>query len=345
MLVVTSPDHGRHHGSEIYNGAVVRSFECPERIAQVERALRDIGFGRFIAGKPINPRDLLNVHSRQYLDFLATAYPRWQAAGHTGDAMAHTWPARAVDSRRPNGIVGQLGFHSFAADCAITPNTFDVAIAGASAAVRAASLTRTEGQAFAMVRPPGHHATRDQFGGYCYINNSAAAAQRLLDDGAHRVAVLDVDYHHGNGTQDIFYARSDVVTCSIHADPSGQFPWFFGYAEETGVESGEGANLNLPLPRGTGIAQWRRALDTALAFIDTAQCDALVVALGVDTFEHDPISDFTLSSADYPGIGAAIAQLAVPTAFVMEGGYLTDALGRNVAGVLSGFEAARTAGV
>ncbi|WP_144006999.1 histone deacetylase family protein, partial [Pelomonas sp. KK5] len=191
--------------------------------------------------------------------------------------------------------------------------------------------------AMALTRPPGHHAGADFYGGYCFLNNSALAAQALREAGAARVAVLDVDYHHGNGTQSIFYERADVFTVSLHGDPRTEYPFYLGYADERGAGAGEGANLNLPLPVGTDFARWGEALDVAIDAIRAHGAEALVVALGVDTYEGDPISRFRLRGADYPAMGERIAALRLPTVFVMEGGYAVAALGENVAGVLEGW--------
>jgi acetoin utilization deacetylase AcuC-like enzyme len=194
-----------------------------------------------------------------------------------------------------------------------------------------------ERSAFALTRPPGHHAGPDFFGGYCFINNAAVAAQALRDGGVDRVAVLDVDYHHGNGTQTIFYERADVLTVSLHGDPVTEYPFFLGHADERGAGAGKGFNLNLPLPRGTGFATWRAALSTALQAVADFGAQALVVPLGLDTFAGDPISGFTLQSADYLAVGAALAGAGLPTVFTFEGGYAVDEVGVNAVNVLQSF--------
>jgi acetoin utilization deacetylase AcuC-like enzyme len=195
--------------------------------------------------------------------------------------------------------------------------------------------------AFALCRPPGHHAARDLFAGYCFLNNAAIAAQSLRDLGAARVAVLDVDFHHGNGTQDIFYERPDVLYASLHGDPAQAFPYFLGYADEAGRGPGEGFNLNLPMPRGTIFATWRAALELALARIRAYGAEALVVSLGVDTFIADPISFFRLESPDFTTYGRMIGECGLPTLFVLEGGYAVAEIGINTVNVLSGFEDVR----
>ena len=194
--------------------------------------------------------------------------------------------------------------------------------------------------AFALCRPPGHHAAADVYGGFCFLNNAAIAAQAWRDDGAGKVAILDVDYHHGNGTQSIFYKRADVFFASLHGRPAQEFPFFLGYEDETGTGAGEGCNRNYPLPWGSGWAPWRDALEDSCRRIEAYTPDALVISLGVDTFKDDPISRFTLESANYLELGARIAALGRPTLFVMEGGYAVEEIGVNAVNVLTGFEAA-----
>ena len=179
------------------------------------------------------------------------------------------------------------------------------------------------------------------FGGYCFLNNAAIAAQYLRDQGAQRAAILDIDFHHGNGTQDIFYDRDDVLFCSLHGEPQQAFPYFLGYADETGSGQGLGYNLNYPMPRDTSFIQWQQSLTAALAKIDAFAPEYLILSLGVDTFENDPISFFKLTTADYFTTGAMIAELQIPTLFVMEGGYDIDEVGINVVEVLKGFESVK----
>ena len=192
--------------------------------------------------------------------------------------------------------------------------------------------------AFSLCRPPGHHAGRDFFGGYCYLNNAAIAAQHFLDNGHARVAIFDVDYHHGNGTQEIFYDRNDVLLASLHGDPDFEFPFHLGYARETGAGKGEGYNLNYPLPAGTAWPEWLAAFEDAHAKIRAYAPSALIISLGVDTYKEDPISQVRLESDHFPIIGRRLTDFGLPTLFVMEGGYATDALGVNAVNVLEGFE-------
>jgi acetoin utilization deacetylase AcuC-like enzyme len=217
--------------------------------------------------------------------------------------------------------------------------TWEAATAAVDVALTGADLVQGGNRAaFSLCRPPGHHAAADFFGGYCFLNNAAIAAQAFIEAGSKRVAILDVDYHHGNGTQAIFYDRADVFFASIHADPRQEYPFFLGYAEETGAGAGADCNANYPLPWGSGFDVWGAALDDASRKIAAFGADALIISLGVDTFEKDPISKFKLKSDDYPKIGAAIAALGLPTLFVMEGGYAVAEIGVNAVNVLTGFE-------
>ncbi len=336
MLVIASEVHHAHNALEISKGALVRSAESPERADMILSAL-DTG-GHQISEPRSADWDLLaRVHDPAYLKFLEGAWDRWTEEHDANvPAMSFMWPTRGFAARQPDDLVGQLGYFSFAGDTSIVAGTWSAALEAASIAVTATDeMGRTNAPTFGLCRPPGHHATSDQFGGYCYLNNAAISAQRLLDAGADRVVVLDVDYHHGNGTQSIFYDRSDVQFISIHADPREEFPWFAGYDDERGVGAGEGWNLNLPLPRETGFAAWASALDSALSAIEGA--DAMVVSLGVDTYENDPLGTFGLTTENFAAVGAQIASVGLPTVILQEGGYAVSNIGENVASFLSGF--------
>jgi acetoin utilization deacetylase AcuC-like enzyme len=201
-----------------------------------------------------------------------------------------------------------------------------------------AELAKGARGVFSLCRPPGHHAAADYMGGYCYLNNAAIAAQAMLDQGASRVAILDVDYHHGNGTQDIFYDRADVLFTSIHGDPRFEYPFFLGYADEKGEGVGRGFNFNYPLAAGSDWSAWGLALAAACRQIAAYAPDALIVSLGVDTFKEDPISQFKLDSPDYLRMGEVIGALGLQTLFVMEGGYAVEEIGINAINVLQGFD-------
>ena len=287
----------------------------------------------------LSEQHVLRAHDQQFVEFLRNAWADWVAAGNRGEAIPDCWPARRMAQRRPNGIAGRLGYYAMAGETSISAGTWEAASAAVDVALSGASVLRDGARAaFALCRPPGHHAARDLFGGYCFLNNAAIAAQFLRDHGAERVAVLDVDFHHGNGTQDIFYSRSDVLYVSLHGDPSEAFPYFSGFADEAGADAGEGYNINFPLPRATGFGLWQQTLATALACIRRYSPDALVVSLGVDTFVRDPISFFRLESSDFSTYGGMIGACRIPTLFVFEGGYAVADVGVNVVNVLAGFE-------
>ncbi len=348
MQIVADDAHQDFWGLELSDGEYGPSWEHPGRAEVVDAELERRGYPQALRPEPFDAADAAEVHDPDYLEFLRTAWDRWVALGRTSPAaIGYGFPMRRGTPRVPQDVEGQLGYYAFAVDCSITAATWRAATGSAASAITAARLLAGGADsAFARCRPPGHHAGIDYFGGYCYLNNTALAANTLRRSGANRVAILDVDYHHGNGTQDIFYRRSDVVTISIHADPVHQFPWFCGFADEVGAGQGEGANHNLPLPRGCSADRWMQALEVALTHSGGA--DALVVALGVDTYVEDPISDFALTNADFVALGDRIAQhTTVPTMFVMEGGYAprqpdtVGAIGTNVVNVLDGFNQRR----
>lgn len=330
----------RRARTELHDGQLMTPFECPERVDLVLKSIRASGLGEVRAPGEYGLEPVLAVHDRDYVAFLADCWSEWQAAGMAGEAIANIWPARTMRGDRiPEGVAGQLGYYALGADTSICEGTFEAAMASKDVALAALEHTLDSGEpSFGLCRPPGHHAASDQFGGYCFFNNAAIAAQRALDAGKQRVAVLDVDFHHGNGTQQIFYQRDDVLFVSLHGDPAHCFPYYLGYADETGEGPGKGFNLNLPLAPGTGVEAWLEALEQAMARIRETGCELLVVSLGVDIFEGDPISAFTLSSENFVEIGQRLATLELPCVFLLEGGYAVEEIGVNVVNVLRGFE-------
>lgn len=312
---------------------------CPEKPARAKALLaatRRMGL-EVIAPDNLGEAPIRAVHPERYLTFLRGIFPRWQRIeGASAEVIPNIHPD-SRDAGYPASAVGQAGFHMTDTSCPIGPATWDAAYASAQTAVTAAGLVQAGARAaYALCRPPGHHAFAESAGGFCYLNNSAIAAEHLTAKGA-RVAILDVDLHHGNGTQGIFYARGDVLTVSIHADPVRYYPFFWGYAGETGQGPGEGANLNLPLPRGTGDAGFLAALDTALARVSVFAPTVLVLALGLDAFEGDPFAGLAVTTPGFARIGRAVADLGLPTVIVQEGGYLCPELGDNLEAVLQGF--------
>jgi acetoin utilization deacetylase AcuC-like enzyme len=284
------------------------------------------------------------VHTPEYLRFLEEAYAQWSQLGDAGsEIIPNVHPFRTPSGLTPTypvGIVGRAGWHMADAACPIGASSWAAAQLAADVALTATELVMAgERVAYALCRPPGHHAYADMAGGFCFLNNTAIAAQHLTARHP-RIAILDIDVHHGNGTQGIFWRRGDVLTVSLHADTSSYYPYFCGYASERGAGDGEGSNLNLPLPFDTGDDAYLAALTSAERTIRLFAPGALVVALGLDASEQDPLGPLKITTAGFERIGAAIARLGLPTVLVQEGGYLSPALGANLAAVLKGFESA-----
>ncbi|HZD26461.1 MAG TPA: histone deacetylase family protein [Alphaproteobacteria bacterium] len=344
MQVIYSEAHASH-APEIFilAGQVTASPECPERAARLLAGVEQAGF-------PLGPpRDydasaLAPVHPDGYLDFLQNGFAEWRKLPHAGGSIIpNVHPGRHMRGR-PQHIVGRAGYYMADTACPIGEGTWTAALGAAQCALTAADLV-LEGaaSAYALCRPPGHHAFADMAGGFCFLNNVALAAERLRRQ-FDRVAILDVDVHHGNGTQGIFYGRGDVFFGSLHGDPSVFYPFFAGYADERGEGAGEGATLNLPLPRGTDDAAYLQALEVALTAIREYRPEALLVSLGLDAQEHDPLGILAITTGGFARIAERIAGLGLPTVLVQEGGYLCDELGANLASFLTAFEAAHRPG-
>jgi acetoin utilization deacetylase AcuC-like enzyme len=334
MFAVFDPRQLSHAPAvELHNGGWVEHSEKVSRAEALAAAIEGLRPADDFGTDP-----LLRVHSADYLDFLQNAYSQWVSAGRSGDAIGYTWPVVRRRDLPLERIDAKLGRYSYDASTPIAEGSWQGAYWSAQTALTALQplLNDDASQAFALCRPPGHHSGADYLGGYCYLNNAAIAAQAAADAGR-RVAIFDIDYHHGNGTQDIFYERESIFFASIHADPATDYPFFWGHADESGAGEGAGKTLNLPLPRGTGREPYVAALRTALGAIRDHRPDLLVLSFGADTYEGDPISHFALREQDYPIIAAEIGKLNLPTLVVMEGGYAIDALGRNVAAFLGGF--------
>jgi acetoin utilization deacetylase AcuC-like enzyme len=319
---------------ELHNGGWTDFQETPDRAKSISKAI-----GTTVAAKDWGLEPITAVHDAEYIAFLQTAYSDWKSAGRDGDAIGYVWPV--VGRRRLNlsRIDARLGRFSYDAGTPIAQNSWQSAYWSAQTALTALDglLSGQHKAAFALCRPPGHHAGADYMGGYCYLNNAAIAAREAQRRGAVRVAILDIDYHHGNGTQDIFYDDADIFFASIHADPATDYPFYWGHADERGAGAGEGATLNIPLPRGTDIGGYNPALKTALSAIAGRKAECLIISFGADIYSGDPISFFKLEREDFRDIGQKIAALNLPTLIVMEGGYATDDLGRNVAAFLAAF--------
>jgi acetoin utilization deacetylase AcuC-like enzyme len=278
------------------------------------------------------------VHTPEYLRFLKTIYRRWQHLDNASSEVVPNIHPNRRDGSYPVSEVGQAGYHMADTACPISSDTFNAVVKSAHCAVTAAQLILGgESASYALCRPPGHHAFKDMAGGFCYLNNSAIAAQQLRTR-YNRVAIIDVDLHHGNGTQDIFYARDDVFTASIHADPVSFYPFFWGSANERGKDAGLAYNLNVPLPKQSGDDAFIAGLDYLLETVEMFSPDAIVLALGLDASIDDPFGGLNITTDGFNRIAQRIAQLGKPTVLVQEGGYLSDSLGKNLDSFLQGFE-------
>jgi len=340
MQVVFSPAHESHNPEHFISaGRLAPSPECPERAQRLHRAVADAGYDI------LPPRDhgldaIVAVHPGDYLDFLQNGLAAWRQLPNSGPAMMpNMHPGRHMTGR-PDAIVGKAGYYMADTACPILSGTWEAALSSAHVALTAADLVLGGAKAaYALCRPPGHHAYGDQAGGFCFLNNVAIAAQYLRGQ-AGRVAILDVDVHHGNGTQGIFYDRSDVLFCSLHGDPSGFYPYYAGYGDERGNGDGEGFNLNIPLPPGTGDDAYMLALDGALSAIRDFAPDYLLVSLGLDAQENDPLGILAITTSGFGRMGAPIGDLGLPSLIVQEGGYLCDEMADNLLAFLKNFNPA-----
>jgi acetoin utilization deacetylase AcuC-like enzyme len=328
----------------LMRGRLRDNYEVPARAASLRAGLASLNLA------PEHPpaataQQMARLHAPDYLDFLASAARDWAAMPDAGaEVVANIHPTPEMLAQGRGGapsIVARTGLYTADTACPIGEGTWAATAGAAGCALAAATVAAAGGAAYALCRPPGHHAYAARAGGHCYVNNSALAAQALRDAGAARVAVLDIDSHHGNGTQGLFWERSDVLTVSLHADPARYYPWYVGYAEERGAATGTGFNLNLPLAFGSADAPWLAALAEGIAAIRAFRPDALVVALGFDASEHEPLNALAVTADGFARAGEAIGALRLPTAICQEGGYNVDILGDLLARFLTGFGSAR----
>lgn len=337
VKVVYTLRHRAHHPeAELEDSRFQSPFEHPGRAESIRDVLSTDDLFEFIAPDDHGTAPITAVHDPGLVEFLATAWQRFQEAhGPTHDVIPDVFSMAGLRDKmgpavRPRSISMELGWWCFETTTPLTQGTYDAARSSVDVALTAAdAVLAGDRVAYGLCRPPGHHAGSALYGGYCFFNNAAITAQHLRDAGLSRVAVLDVDYHHGNGTQQIFYDRDDVVFVSLHGDPERAYPYLTGHRDETGTGRGAGATLNLPLGAGCDDDAYVSALSSALEAIDAASVDAIVVSLGLDTFVEDPISDLALSADGLERCGALVAEMGCPTVVLQEGGYASDALGEN----------------
>lgn len=337
MKVVFSDRQKRHNPQAFFvAGCLQQHPEVPERADRLLAAALQSGL--FLdAPDDYGLEYIKTVHSTRYLHYLENVFARWtRNKNRSEEVMPGIHPDRR-DCGYPASAEGQAGFHQLDLSSPIGPHTWESALWSAHSAAHAAlQVIAGDGACYALARPPGHHAARDYAAGFCYLGNTAIAAEALTQK-FKRIAILDVDVHHGNGTQDIFYTRADVLTVSIHADPVRFYPFFWGHADERGEAGGEGFNINLPLIRGTADDDYLRTLDGAIDNISRFSPDALVVALGLDAFEGDPLRGLAITTDGFGRMGRRIGEMQLPSVIVQEGGYLSDALGTNLSSFLEGF--------
>ncbi|MDN3521087.1 histone deacetylase family protein [Halomonas ramblicola] len=344
MKLYYHPDQERHAPpSFLLRGRPVDSPEGPVRAELLARGLADGGLSLSVpiaSDGPLLRDRLARIHAARYLEFLETIHARWRALPDAAEIVAPNVHPCGGGHHYPRHPVGQVGWHMHDMACPMTAESFAGILASAATAEAAAeSVVGGERSAYALCRPPGHHAGPERAGGFCFLNNSALAASVLREHHA-RVAILDVDLHHGNGTQDIFYARGDVWTGSLHADPADFYPFFWGGADETGDGDGRGANRNAPLPLGSDGGAFMAALESLITQLEAFRPGALVVALGLDAHHADPLAGLALETDDFVTLGRRLAAIDLPTVIVQEGGYPTEHLGANLAAFLKGYGAA-----
>lgn len=339
MKILYSDTHRLHSPPfEIFDGGVrVPYLENPDRMDRILNALHTVTWADIQEPRDFGLDPILGVHAADYVDFLASAWTEWlDTAPQDPTALIPATFALRRHPPRPKSLLGRAGYYMMDLSACIVAGTWQAALASANCALSAAQVVAGgEKTAFGLCRPPGHHAGRDYAGGYCFINNAAVAANWLASKGT--VAILDVDYHAGNGTQDIFYSRDDVLTISIHADPDFEYPSYIGYADERGEGIGSGFHRNFPLPAGTGDSEYLKTLDTALDLIREFKPGFLVVSAGMDIYADDPLGRIKVTTGGIGEIGKRIASLNLPTVIVMEGGYANEMLGRNILAFLGEF--------
>ena len=339
MRVVYSDTHRRHAPlHDVETGVPVPQVEQPARAERIVAALAEDRSFNIEPPTEHGLEPIEAVHAAGLIAFLQDAWLSWQSVSSLPEMFPDTSlvqglrsgidPAQPPEPRMPTG---RLGYWCFDTGTPILAGTYAAARGAVDVALTAADMiVGGEHVAYGLCRPPGHHAAHAVYGGFCYFNNAAIAADYVVRKTGSRVAVLDLDYHHGNGTQQIFYRRDDVLYASLHADPLRAFPFFTGHADETGAGPGLGANLNLPLPSATTDEDYLPALDRALEALTAFHPVLVVVSLGMDTFVHDPLGDFRLSTAAYLECGRRVAALGTPLIVLQEGGYYLPDLGENV---------------
>ena len=340
MKIFYSEAHRKHEPPfEVFDGGLRTPYlENPDRMDRILSSLDNIDWAEILEPSSYGLDLIHAVHDKEYIDFLASAWTEWLDSDPKDPSvlLPATFALRR-NPQKPTSLLGRAGYYMMDLSACIVEGTYEAALASANCALSAAqSIVNGQWSAFALCRPPGHHAGKDYGGGYCFINNASVAANWLASQG--KVALLDIDYHCGNGTQDIFYDRNDVLTISIHADPNFEYPHYAGYANETGAGAGLGFHKNFPLEKGTEDAQYLSTLEAALSLIRQFEPTYLVLSAGMDIYADDPLGTIKVTTDGIGEIGKRISALDLPTLIVMEGGYANEVLGRNIVALLSAFK-------
>ncbi|MBK6327209.1 MAG: histone deacetylase family protein [Chloroflexi bacterium] len=312
-------------------------LDMPQRSELIRQAIADADMGDITPPGDFGSEPIEIIHEYGMLNLLQDGHERLSTQTGLDVALPETFTAGARPDHKTRSIQGQLGYYAFDRASPLLAHTWEAAYWSVQTAVSAAALVAAGGEslAYALCRPPGHHAGPSYYGGRSYLNNAAIAGNWLVQQGR-RVAILDIDFHHGNGTQAVFYGRSDVLVCSIHADPFYDYPYFWGFADEFGVGSGLNYNYNFPLPRGSQETAYLETLSAALIKIRLYVPDILLVSFGANIADGDPGGSFRLQNDSFKRIGAQIAKTNIPIVVVQEGGYLLPALGAQVVAFFTG---------
>ena len=339
MIPVIYDDAEKGHSPDnfVVRGVRQQNKEVPERTELMRTALDQAGY-ELSAPEDFGMAPLKAIHTERYLDFLEHGHAEWSAfEGAAPEIIPNAFPVNP-HAGYPTSIVGRAGFHMGDMACPINAGTWAAARGAANAALTATKRVMAgERAVYALCRPPGHHAFADRAAGFCFLNNAAIAAQYARDNGAERVAILDVDVHHGNGTQDIFYDRADVFFASLQADPAEFYPFFWGYKDQTGAGDGEGFTANYPLPLGSGDDAFLEALADAFDRIARFGPALLILSLGIDISMNDPYAALKVTADGFTAIGHAVELAGLPTVILQEGGYVAPDLGTNMVRVLNEF--------
>jgi acetoin utilization deacetylase AcuC-like enzyme len=346
VKVVYTLRHRLHHPDfEFERSSFQPPYEHPGRAEAIQKSLGFDDSFQFVAPDEWGTDPICAVHDPGMVGFLETAWDEYQRVhGRVHDVVADVYALSGLRAgmgpgREPTSIDGRLGYWCYETTTPLTETTYEAARSSVDVALTAAShVMAGERVAYGLCRPPGHHAARSVYGGYCFFNNAAVVAHHIAATTGSKVAVLDVDYHHGNGTQQIFYDRDDVLFVSLHGDPHRAYPYHTGFADEHGAGRGVGANINVPLPIHTEDDAYLGHLHRVMEAITAFGPAALVVSLGVDTYVGDPISDLALTPEGFGQCGAAVRSLGLPTVVLQEGGYADEALGFNVRAWLRGID-------